>query len=48
MNVLKFALTNGHIIEGVCKKSWLKNGKLYDRYLTGVTKEEYKEWQQQQ
>ena len=40
-NVVKFACANGEQIEGTIKDAYLKNGKLYDMYLLGVTKEHW-------
>ena len=47
-HVLLFALKNGLKKEGVNRKSYLKDGKLYDQTLVGITKEEWIKCQQQQ
>lgn len=40
-NVLKFALANGEVEEGLLHKSFLKNGKLYNIHVLGITKEQW-------
>jgi hypothetical protein len=46
-NVARYATRIGMEIEGVSKQSYLKDGILYDRYLFGLTKEGYEQWQEQ-
>ena len=47
MNVMKYCIRIGMQREGTCEKSYLKDGVLYDRYLFGLTKERYEQWQEQ-
>lgn len=44
---LKYAIKNGMVIEGINRKSFLKNGILEDQTMLGMTLEEWKSCQQQ-
>jgi len=43
---IRFAHKVGYKTEGVLTKSLVRDGKLYDQILVGVTKEEFSEWVQ--
>ena len=47
LNVLHFAEKMGMVQEGLITKSFQKDGKLYDQYILGITREEWKIWLQQ-
>jgi RimJ/RimL family protein N-acetyltransferase len=39
-NVILFALRCGMVKEGINRRSWLKNGKIHDMVMLGITREE--------
>lgn len=43
-NVKKFTCQFGFQVEGLNRKSYLKNGKVVDQYLLGITRDEIKEF----
>lgn len=45
---LAFSRMVGFTKEGICKKSFLKDGELHDQMICGFSREEVSKWQQEQ